>query len=105
MIYVPSICNHSCLFCGNISQRKPWNSPDVLKFEHYLFLIEDAIKLKVGKIIFTSNGETLLYPYLKELIQFAKRKSNNFLKIRIITNGTLLDWFGVDFLIKNKIEN
>ncbi len=102
---LPASCNHNCVFCitdvhgqGSIAGRK------VLDFEGYCQVVASAIDNGTQHFLISSQGEPFLYPNLKELIEFILKYSRGRAQVQIVTNATLLDRVGVEFLIQNKIK-
>src|SRR5574344_697205 len=87
---ITSRCNENCQFCYRIICNKE-NT-----YEQNKKILDALIKMKIGKITWT-GGESLLYPYLFELM---KEAHNNGIKNNIITNGRALSTETID-----KIEN
>ena len=79
-------CNLRCVYCkeedDNIEEEYINN---ILSFDDYKFIIKSFKELGVNKIKFV-GGEPLLYPYLNDLIYFAKQECN-IEEISITTNG------------------
>ena len=79
-------CNLRCVYCkeedDNIEEEYINN---ILSFDDYKFIIKSFKELGINKIKFV-GGEPLLYPYLKDLIYFAKQECN-IEDISITTNG------------------
>lgn len=78
-------CNLRCVYCREEDEQIEEHVNDILSFEDYKFLISNFKELGVNKIKFV-GGEPLLYPYLKDLIYFAKHECN-IEDISITTNG------------------
>lgn len=102
---LPASCNHNCVFCitdvhgqGSIAGRK------VLDFEGYCQVVASAIDNGTQHFLISSQGEPFLYPNLKELIEFILKYSRCRAQVQIVTNATLLDRVGVEFLVQNKIK-
>lgn len=74
---ITSRCNENCQFCYRIICNKE-NT-----YEQNKKILENLIKLKVDKITWT-GGESLLYPFLFDLMKEAHK---NNIKNNIITNG------------------
>lgn len=79
-------CNLRCVYCkeedDNIEEEYINN---VLSLDDYKFIIRSFKDLGINKIKFV-GGEPLLYPYLKDLIYFAKQECK-IEDISITTNG------------------
>ena len=79
-------CNLRCVYCkeedDNIEEEYISN---ILSLDDYKFIIRSFKELGINKIEFI-GGEPLLYPYLNELIYFAKQECN-IEDISITTNG------------------
>ena len=79
-------CNLRCVYCKDEDEiAKEESINNILSFEDYKFIIKNFKELGVNKIKFV-GGEPTLYPYLKELIHFAKYECN-IEDISITTNG------------------
>lgn len=79
-------CNLRCVYCkeeDEIAEEESVNN--ILSFDDYKFIIKSFKELGVNKIKFV-GGEPILYPYLKDLIYFAKHECN-IEDISITTNG------------------
>ncbi len=79
-------CNLRCVYCKDedeVVEEEYVNN--ILSFDDYKFIIKNFKELGVNKIKFI-GGEPLLYPYLKDLIYFAKHECN-IDDISITTNG------------------
>lgn len=69
-------CNLRCVYCkeeDEIAEEESVNN--ILSFDDYKFIIKSFKELGVNKIKFV-GGEPILYPYLKDLIYFAKHECN-----------------------------
>lgn len=79
-------CNLRCVYCKeeDDSIEEEYIS-NLLSLDDYKFIIKSFKELGINKIEFV-GGEPLLYPYLKELIHFAKQECN-IEDISITTNG------------------
>lgn len=77
---ITSRCNENCQFCYRIICNKE-NT-----YEQNKKILETLIRLKVDKITWT-GGESLLYPYLFDLMKEAHK---NNIRNNIITNGRIL---------------
>ena len=78
-------CNLSCVYCKEEDDKVEEYVNNILSFDDYKFMIKNFKELGVNKIKFV-GGEPLLYPYLKDLIYFAKYECN-IEDISITTNG------------------
>lgn len=79
-------CNLKCVYCKEEDDRfKEEYVNNILSFDDYKFIIRSFKELGINKIKFV-GGEPLLYPYLKDLIYFAKHECN-IEDISISTNG------------------
>lgn len=79
-------CNLSCVYCEESSlQHDKIYINDDLTFENYKFIIKGLSDIGITKIEFL-GGEPLLYPNLKELINFTYEECN-IDNISINTNG------------------
>lgn len=79
-------CNLRCVYCKEEEDTvEEEYVNNILSFEDYKFIIRNFKELGVNKIKFV-GGEPLLYPYLKDLIYFAKHECN-IDDISITTNG------------------
>ena len=79
-------CNLRCVYCkeeDEIAEEESVNN--ILSFDDYKFIIKSFKELGVNKIKFV-GGEPILYPYLKDLIYFAKHECN-IEDVSITTNG------------------
>ena len=79
-------CNLRCVYCKDEDDNNEENViEDTISVEDFKFLIKNFAQLGINKIKFV-GGEPLLYPYLKELIHFAKYECN-MKDVSITTNG------------------
>lgn len=79
-------CDLKCVYCREEDDRvEEEYFNDILSFDDYKFIISSFKELGINKIKFV-GGEPLLYPYLKDLIYFAKHECN-IEDISITTNG------------------
>jgi radical SAM protein with 4Fe4S-binding SPASM domain len=83
-------CNLKCPHCYF---TKGDNADTDLPFPVVIGVI-DALMENEGKSITLSGGEPLLYPRIKEIIQYARRG----LEVKILTNGVLIDREWAEFL-------
>jgi len=84
-IELSTACNLKCPMCiqstSNIHQI-------TMKLERVKEIIDDGVKNGLCSIKFNYRGEPLLYPYLPEVIAYAKEKG--VIEVMINTNATLL---------------
>lgn len=78
-------CNLRCVYCNDKDESFKEYIEDGLTVDDYKFIIKYCSELGIDKIKFI-GGEPLLYPYLNELIRFAKYECN-IKDISITTNG------------------
>lgn len=79
-------CNLRCVYCKEEDEAvEEEYVNNILSFDDYKFIIRNFKELGVNKIKFV-GGEPLLYPYLKDLIYFAKHECN-IDDVSITTNG------------------
>lgn len=81
-------CDLRCVYCKEEEETVEDEYEyvnKILSFDDYKFIIKNFKELGVNKIKFV-GGEPLLYPYLKDLIYFAKHECN-IEDISITTNG------------------
>ncbi len=79
-------CNLRCVYCKDEDEPIEHESmDDTLSVDDFKFLIKNFAQLCINKIKFI-GGEPLLYPYLKELIYYAKNECN-IGEVSITTNG------------------
>lgn len=78
-------CNLRCVYCKGEDETVEEYVNNILSFDDYKFIIKSFKELGINKIKFV-GGEPLLYPYLKDLIYFAKHECN-IDDISITTNG------------------
>ena len=74
-------CNLSCLHCRNATSRGSYRP-----FSFYKYIIDEVVKL-APDFLTIGGGEPFLYPKLIDLLKYGRSKN---LKIRILTNGTLV---------------
>jgi len=93
LIYnLPEECNSNCIFCDYQFNKHIKPQP---KIDYRL--IEDYLKLNVGRSISLGGGEPLIYEYLPELVDYCY---DNEIKINVTTNGKLLENFSLKTLSK-----
>ena len=78
-------CNLDCVYCSEDNKSVEESVNNILSFNDYKFIIKSFSELGIKKIKFI-GGEPLLYPYLKDLIYFAKYECN-IEDVSITTNG------------------
>jgi len=83
-------CNLKCPHCYF---HQDDNADTDLPFPVVIGLL-DALMENEGKSITLSGGEPLLYPGIKEIIQYARQR----LEVKILTNGVLIDREWAEFL-------
>lgn len=99
-------CNLRCLGCRYHSPYAKRPSPgDQPVLDMPYELARDVVRQlrSVGTRIltFVSDGENFLYPYLFELIDFAK---TNGLHVTMFTNGTLLDDATTRYVVESRLD-
>jgi len=82
-LHLTSRCNLSCLQCYVAEKRNPTLKD--LPLSLVLRMIDELTDNR-GKEIVLSGGEPMLYPEIKQVIEYACSK----VKIRFLTNGTLI---------------
>ena len=79
-------CNLRCVYCKEEDEPIDIEGvDDTLSVDDFKFLIKNFAQIGVNKVKFI-GGEPLLYPYLKELIYFAKYECH-IKDVSITTNG------------------
>ena len=79
-------CDLRCVYCREEDDRvEEEHVSDILSIDDYKFIIRSFKELGINKIKFV-GGEPLLYPYLTDLIYFAKHECD-LEDISITTNG------------------
>lgn len=79
-------CNYRCIMCF-----QSYDTPTpamIMPLEKVKGLIDQAVKIGVKSLKLNYRGEPLLYPFLIEVVQYAKSKG--ILETLINTNGSLL---------------
>ncbi len=74
-----------------------------LTFDQLKGLVDQALSLYILNINIISEGEPLLYPQIKDLIEYIYKRSRGHVRIKLTTSGALLGKLGFDFLQKFKI--
>lgn len=79
-----SACNHRCIFCAfdYLGHKPKFFDPVVLKK-----FIGQIAAAGVKSVLFSGEGETLLYKQLSEMVAFAKRRG---IDVAVATNAVLL---------------
>lgn len=84
-IELSRLCNFKCIYCyseaGNPLDKE-------LSLNEIYNVIAEGQALGVRKIVIVGGGEPLLYPHLKDVIEFIKQRS---MSVVVFTNGTHLD--------------
>jgi len=88
-------CNHKCSFCSFDYLKRTGESIDK---DVLIKNLKDMSEFGVKSIMFGGDGESLLYPYLPEVIEKAK---NFGLDIAITSNGVLLNEEKSKLILKN----
>ena len=78
-------CNLRCVYCKSEDDKCEEDLDDILSLDDFKFLIKSFAEFGINKVKFV-GGEPLLYPYLKELIYFAKYECK-IDEVSIATNG------------------
>lgn len=81
-IEITNICNMNCSFCPKNSREKKFMTPNEFDF------IAAQISEFTDNIYLHVMGEPLLSPYLKAILETAKKYK---LGVNLVTNGSLLD--------------
>jgi len=86
-IAVTSRCNHRCIFCGAHScLKEDISAPEEMPHPMLEGLLEDCADLGVMEVVFSGDGEPLLYKGLPEIIcRFSAS-----MEIRLLSNGSTL---------------
>lgn len=84
-IELNTTCNYQCKMCFH-SFDPP--KPEIMPLRDVKMLIDQAIEIGVKSLKLNYRGEPLLYPYLVEVVQYAK--TQGILETLINTNGSLL---------------
>ncbi|RLB67205.1 MAG: hypothetical protein DRH08_04255 [Deltaproteobacteria bacterium] len=106
-IDVTQRCNLYCLGCichSPLFGDKSNNSENIqkdLSFELYQTLCNQLKSYAPCEIILIGEGEPLLHPRLVDMVRLAKQSG---LKVRIVTNGTLLDRSMVSQLVEAGLD-
>lgn len=88
---LPSTCDHHCPFCiTDIHGKGRLLGRETLTFNQMKQIVDQALSELTLRFNFTSNGEPLLYPHLKDLIEYIHQQSKGKGSVQIITNGTSL---------------
>ncbi len=84
-------CNLRCIFCILSSEKDETHVRDMMSFEVFKKMIDDAknFQTKPKKLAFAGNGEPLMNKEIVKMIKYA-HDTKMFQKIEIITNGVLL---------------
>lgn len=80
-IEITNVCNLNCSFCSPVTKKKEFITLE--KIEH----IFNEIKDYTDYVYLHVKGEPLLHPQIGLIIDLA---NNNYLKVNLTTNGTLL---------------
>ena len=83
-VSLSGVCNHRCKFCAfdYLGYEKGFAN-----FENLKKAIKDMVKGGVKSILFSGEGEPLMYPKIKEIVEFTKLSG---IDVAISTNGTFL---------------
>jgi radical SAM protein with 4Fe4S-binding SPASM domain len=88
-------CNMQCLHCGSSANTR--GRADSLEFGEWLQVIAELKRLQ-AKYITLTGGEPLLYPHWRELIEHINRNNDNYTKVSVITNGSILTEADIIFM-------
>ncbi|MDO8141187.1 MAG: radical SAM protein [Candidatus Brocadiales bacterium] len=99
-------CNLQCLCCPYHSPILNKSSSNIQKwqdipFDRFENLCDELKIMGTNLLIFSGEGEPLLYPSIANLISIAKSKA---LQIMLLTNGTLLDKSNMKSLINSFVN-
>lgn len=104
-------CTANCIFCNNKDSLRNRGFLDKEKFDNFLktvsnkrkdmWLNKKAEKEVFPKIVFGGLGEPLLHPNIIELIKSCKKYG---LKVKLITNASLLHEKNIDELFNLEID-
>lgn len=95
-------CNNHCPFCPHAFNKKPLG---IMEWDCYKTIIEQLCDMSYnGRVALMLSNEPLLDDRLKDMITYAKSKSQR-LFIDITTNGRLLTVDLVDSLFKLGLDN
>lgn len=81
---VTNICNHRCIFCPNHESKR---KKRLIDKDFALRIIKECADIGIKKMCYHMNGESLLYPDLVELVNYAK--SLGYTYTFITTNGSI----------------
>ena len=84
VLELTNVCNLKCKICNRPSQESPIGNMQYSLAEE---LIKKAYDCGIGQVGFHTVGEPLLYPYLKEVLVYAKKLG---FPLEISTNANLL---------------
>lgn len=89
---VTNKCNNSCLYCYQNSSIQDETHIDKEYWMNFIDGLDDPENIRLQ----FSGGEPLLYPYIKNLIEYSVSKG--FRDINLITKGDLLDKEWIEFI-------
>ncbi|MCX5695175.1 MAG: radical SAM/SPASM domain-containing protein [Candidatus Omnitrophica bacterium] len=98
ILELTNICNLKCKICNRPSQESPVGS---MQLSLATELIKRAYDCGIDQVAFHTVGEPLVYPYLKEVLTFAKKLGY---PIMISTNANLLTKENSDMLLDVGID-
>ena len=85
-IELNNTCNQSCISCWHSMEKRPFK-PAVMPKEKALVLLRDAHFSGVHSVKFNFRGESLIYPDLEQVLQYANMLK--FTDIMLNTNGII----------------
>jgi radical SAM protein with 4Fe4S-binding SPASM domain len=96
-----NLCNANCVFCGYQFQQRPIQTMSDTVFEKSLgdFLLEGGGSVTLTPIV----GDALIDPQFLERVR-RLRAEPHIDRIRLITNGILLDRFGIENVVTSGLD-
>lgn len=91
LLQVTKKCNLRCPNCIWVLKSDEFFDGTEMKLQDAKHIIDHYISVGVNRISIQAEGEVLLYPHYKELVQYCKEKGRPV--STLITNGVLLDKF------------
>lgn len=93
-VSITSCCNYQCYFCTSHSPlREPVTRGVTMPYEWARCLFRDFAELRVREVLLSGDGEPLLVPYAKDLVD----EFSGHFSIKVLTNGSSLGMITPEF--------
>jgi MoaA/NifB/PqqE/SkfB family radical SAM enzyme len=96
-IFPSNQCNYNCLMC--LYRKSRTRDIETMEFSLIEKIVTECSKLKIKPLLhFSGQGEPLIYPEIREVMQICKEKR---MKWSMTTNGYFLDQYAEDLVSNN----